>query len=85
MLAREGECIVASSAIASGPSPAFDSKNHRLPFSAAGAALRLAYAVIKSMTRIIATELLVFWVPSVVSALAHVQTSPFLTVNYFLF
>ncbi len=44
-----------------------------------------SYEVIKSMIRMIATELLVFWVPSVVSALAHVQTSPFLTVNFFSF
>lgn len=43
------------------------------------------YEVIKSMIRMIATELLVFWVPSVVSALAQVQTSPFLTVNFVSF
>jgi hypothetical protein len=30
----------------------------------------------------IATASLVFWVPSVGSALAHVQRSPFFTVNY---
>jgi hypothetical protein len=46
---------------------------------------RLLHAGIKSMTRMIATALLVFWVPSVVSALAQVQTSPFLTVNFFSF
>ncbi|UXN66412.1 MT-A70 family methyltransferase (plasmid) [Phyllobacterium sp. A18/5-2] len=43
------------------------------------------HAGIKSMTRMIATALLVFCVPSVVSALAQVQTSPFLTVNFFSF
>ena len=46
---------------------------------------RRGYVVIKSITRMIATALLVFWVPSVVSALAQVQTSPFLTVNFFSF
>jgi hypothetical protein len=43
------------------------------------------YEVIKSMIRMIATALLVFWVPSVVFPLAQVQTSPFLTVNFFSF
>ena len=47
--------------------------------------LLATHAVIKSMIRMIATALPVFWVPSVVSAFAQAQTSPFLTVNLFLF
>ena len=43
------------------------------------------YAGSKSMIRMIATVLPLFWVPSVVMPLAQVQTSPFFTVNCFAF
>ena len=44
-----------------------------------------AHAVSKSITRMIATTLPLFWVPSVVSSFVQVQTSPFLAVNVFSF
>ena len=50
-----------------------------------GTRFRHDYAGSKSMIRMIATVLPLFWVPSVVMPLAQVQTSPFFTVNCFAF